>query len=273
MNFISAQLPENEDRRAQAVERTGLIDSNQASLFNIYCELARDITGYEAILFQLFDSKDRCYLAESWSKEEKIQNLNTHRPKDGSVCAHVLLETKPLLAFDVTKHEITKTHSNEKGVKSYIGFPIIDKNNYALGMVCMMTFSKIKELSQDKIDLVEKLIKKAAHQIDLMSDQKQLTSDRLINALDIFNQETGLIDMNVLKNFIHVCNKMEIPKDFETILIDNNLCKINTKSKLELTEKGKNIQDSIGLHTKIMNNIKVEGRQANDLIEGMLDEL
>ena len=140
-------------------------------------------------------------------------------------------------------------------------------------MVCMMTFSKIKELSQDKIDLVEKLIKKVAHQIDLMSDQKQLTSDRLINALDIFNQETGLIDMNVLKNFIHVCNKMEIPKDFETILIDNNLCKINTKSKLELTEKGKNIQDSIGLHTKIMNNIKVEGRQANDLIEGMLDEL
>ena len=81
MNFISAQLPENEDRRAQAVERTGIIDSNQASLFNIYCELAKDITGYEAVLFQLFDSKERCYLAESWSKEEKILNLNTHQKK------------------------------------------------------------------------------------------------------------------------------------------------------------------------------------------------
>ena len=46
-----------------------------------------------------------------------------------------------------------------------------------------------------------------------------------------------------------------------------------TKSKLELTEKGKKIQDSMGLHTKIMNNIKLEGKQANDLIEGMLDEL
>ena len=273
MNFISAQLPENEDRRAQAVERTGIIDSSQASLFNIYCELAKDITGYEAVLFQLFDSKERCYLAESWSKEERIQNLNTRRPKDGSVCAHVLLDTKPLIAFDVTKHEITKTHSNEKGVKSYIGFPIIDKNNYALGMVCMMTFSEIKELPQDKIDLVEKLIKKAAHQIDVMSDQKQLTSDRLINAVDIFNQETGLIDMIVFKNFIHVCNKMEIAKNFEKILIENNLCKINTASKIELTDKGKKIQDSMGLHTKIMNNIKLEGEQANDLIEGMLDKL
>ena len=273
MHFISAQLPENEDRRAEAVERTGLIDSNQASLFNIYCELAKDITGYEAVLFQLFDSKERCYLAESWSKEEKTQNLNTRRPKNGSVCAHVLLDTKPLIAFDVTKHEITKTHSNEKGVKSYIGFPIIDKNNYALGMVCIMTFSKIKELPRDKINLVEKLIKKAAHQIDVMSDQKQLTSDRLINALDVFNKETGLIDMIVFKNFIHACNKMDLSKEIEKTLIENDLCTINSKSKLELTYKGKKIQDSMGLHTKIMNNIKLEGKQANDLIEGMLDQL
>ena len=273
MNFISAQLPENEDRRAEAVERTGLIDSNQASLFNIYCELAKDITGYEAVLFQLFDSKERCYLAESWSKEEKTQNLNTRRPKNGSVCAHVLLDTKPLIAFDVTKHEITKTHSNEKGVKSYIGFPIIDKNNYALGMVCIMTFSKIKELPYEKIDLVEKLIKKAAHQIDVMSDQKQLTSDRLINALDVFNKETGLIDMIVFKNFIHACNKMNLSQEFEKTLIENDLCTINSMSKLELTCKGKKIQDSMSLHTKIMNNTKFEGKQANDLIAGMLDEL
>ena len=39
MSFISAQLPDNEERRAEAVERTGLIDSDQASLFNIYCDL------------------------------------------------------------------------------------------------------------------------------------------------------------------------------------------------------------------------------------------
>ena len=107
-----------------------------------------------------------------------------------------------------------------------------------------------------------------------MSDQKQLTYDRLINALDIFNQETNINDMIVFKNFIHVCNKMDVSKDFEKILVENDkICTINSKSKLELTDKGKKIQDSMGLHTKIMNNIKFEGKQANDLIEGMLDEL
>ena len=73
-------------------------------------------------------------------------------------------------------------------------------------MVCMMTFSKIIELSQDKIDLVEKLIKKAAHQIDVMTDQKLLTSDRLINAIEIFYQETGLSDIIIFKNFANACN-------------------------------------------------------------------
>ncbi len=65
------------------LKELGLIDSNQASLFNIYCELAKDITGYEAVLFQLFDSKERCYLAEIQPEINKTQNLNTRKPKDG----------------------------------------------------------------------------------------------------------------------------------------------------------------------------------------------
>ena len=65
---------------------------------------------------------------------------------------------------------------------------------------------------------------------------------------------------------------MEISKDFEEILSDNGLLKINENLKLEITEKGKIIQDKMGLHTKIMKNIKLEGKQANDLLE-MLDEL
>ena len=68
-------------------------------------------------------------------------------------------------------------------------------------------------------------------------------------------------------------NTVILDQNFEQTLIENDLCIIDSKLKLELTDKGKKIQDSMGLHTKIMNNIKLEGKQANDLIEGMLDEL
>ena len=64
MNFVSAPLPLNEERRAQAVARTGLMDSNQAELFNVYCEIAKDITGYETVLFQLFGNFDKHLLVQ-----------------------------------------------------------------------------------------------------------------------------------------------------------------------------------------------------------------
>ena len=42
-----ATRPNNEERRAQAVVKTGLIDAPNSDLFQIYCDLAKDLTGYE----------------------------------------------------------------------------------------------------------------------------------------------------------------------------------------------------------------------------------
>ena len=60
--------------------------------------------------------------------------------------------------------------------------------------------------------------------------------------------------------------------------LDHTLTKINENSLKvrfigDLSPFEKKIQDKMGLHTKIMNNITLEGKQANDLREGMLDEL
>ena len=273
MNFVSAPLPLNEERRAQAVARTGLMDSNQAELFNVYCEIAKDITGYETVLFQLFGVEDRCIMAEIPQDSSEVQNNYSRRPKEGSVCAYVLLDSKPLLAFDISKHEITKSHPNDKKVKSYIGFPIINKDNYALGMVCLMTFSEIKYVEQDKIDLVEKLIKRAAHQIDIMSDQKQLTTDRVIRAIEVFNEETSLNEINDFKSFIHICSGMIIPSNEASKFLELKLCQINKDKSVELSIDGIKLQDKMGLHTKVLNQLKVEGNKADVMFEEMLNKL
>ena len=273
MSFQSAPEPINESRRAQAVARTGLIDSNQANLFNVYCEIAKDITGYEMVLFQLFGDEDRCIMAEISPGSNEVENNNRRGPKKGSLCAYVILDSKPLLAFDISKHEITKNHPNEKKVKSYIGFPIINKDNYALGMVCLMTFSKIVYLDKEKIDLVEKLIKRAAHQIDIMSDQKQLTTDRVIKAVDIFTEETKLNEINDFKSFINICNGMSLPDKDISKLLSFGLCTLNKNNNVELSPKGIKLQDYMGLHTKILNQLKVEGTKADTMFDEMLNKL
>ena len=55
-----APIPQNEERRAQAVIKTGLVDAPNSDLFQIYCDLARDLTGFEQAKFSLFDGESQC---------------------------------------------------------------------------------------------------------------------------------------------------------------------------------------------------------------------
>ena len=48
-----ATRPSNETRRVQAVVKTGLIDAPNSDLFQIYCDLAKDLTGFEQARFSL----------------------------------------------------------------------------------------------------------------------------------------------------------------------------------------------------------------------------
>ena len=53
MNMGLAPRPDNEELRAQTVMKTGLIDAPNPDLFQIYCDLAKDITGFETASFSL----------------------------------------------------------------------------------------------------------------------------------------------------------------------------------------------------------------------------
>ena len=54
-----ATMPLNEERRAQAVVKTGLVDAPNSDLFQIYCDLARDLAGFEQAKFSLFDGESQ----------------------------------------------------------------------------------------------------------------------------------------------------------------------------------------------------------------------
>ena len=45
MNFKPANIPVNDDQRVKAVKRTGVLDENKTELYDIYCFLAKEITG------------------------------------------------------------------------------------------------------------------------------------------------------------------------------------------------------------------------------------
>ena len=45
MTFKPANIPTNDSKRVQAVVRTGVLDTNSTELYDVYCLLAKEITG------------------------------------------------------------------------------------------------------------------------------------------------------------------------------------------------------------------------------------
>ena len=272
MDWIPAPTPINENRRAQAVEKTGIIGTDQIYLFDIYLEIAKDISGYDAGSFSLYDSNNQCMISEIGKPGER--ELHRKADKAASICSYVLLEKNPLLVFELNKHEIFKNHDAVKGgmVQSYCGFPVRNKDGYAMGTFCIFNFSQVKEIPSEKVKLIEKLVSRLALQIDTQTDQKEITSQKISKSIEIFMDNYEKFTLVDYKNFIDICSGLTLPEEDATNLINANLCKIKNSSVI-LSSKGNELQEKMNIVTKIHNQVKVEGKEANSLIDNALDKL
>ena len=272
MYWIPAPTPINEKRRAQAVEKTGIIGTDQIYLFDIYVEIAKDISGYSAGSFSLYDSKNQCMISEIGKPGER--ELHRKADKAASICSYVILEKNPLLVFELNKHEIFKNHDAVTSgmVHSYCGFPVRNKDGYAMGTFCIYNFSEVKEISPEKIELIEKLVSRLALQIDTQTEQKELTSQKISKSIDIFLENHSEFQINDYKNFIDICSGLSIPKDNAVNLIKNGLCELKNNNVV-LSSIGYNLQEKMNIFTKVHNQLKIEGAEANTLIDNALDKL
>ena len=272
MDWVPAPTPINESRRAEAVEKTGIIGTDQIYLFDVYLEIAKDISGYDAGSFSLYDSKNQCMISEIGKPGER--EFHRKADKADSICSYVILEKNPLLVFELNKHEIFKNHNAVKSgmVKSYCGFPVRNKDGYAMGTFCIFNFSKVKQIHPEKIELIEKLVSRLALQIDTQTEQKELTSQKISKSIDIFTDNHKDLTLLDYKNFIDICSGLSLPSDNATNLINADLCEVKNSMVL-LSRKGNELQEKMNIVTKIHNQVRVEGNEANTLIDNALDKL
>ena len=186
----------------------------------------------------------------------------------------MILEKNPLLVFELNKHEIFKNHDAVTSgmVHSYCGFPVRNKDGYAMGTFCIYNFSEVKEISPEKIELIEKLVSRLALQIDTQTEQKEITSQKISKSIDIFMENYKDFTLSDYKNFIDICSGLNLPEKNATNLINANLCEIRNMTVM-LSSKGNELQEKMNIVTKIHNQVKVEGSEANSLIDNALDKL
>jgi len=68
------------------------------------------------------------------------------------------------------------------------------------------------------------------------------------------------------------CSGLNLPEENATNLINANLCEIRNMTVM-LSSEGNELQEKMNIVTKIHNQIKVEGNEANSLIDNALDKL
>ena len=276
-NFKPAPMTSNEERRLEALKRLGVIGTDQGDIFDIYSELALEISGFFAATCSLIDVDTQhgislCSLNGELEKMTEGKPVKVERAQ--SPCAYTILTPEPLLVPDCREHKIFKDAGTVKAgmVVAYAGFPIINKDNYVFGTICLFD-PNIKKLKKQEIKLLEKLTKRLAHQLDTQAEQKAVTAEKISLAIGVFEEHVGECSLKDFKYFINLCAGRDIELEKCHNLKNNDLCSVNKNGSMELTEKGQELQIKMGLQTRTLNKRKVEGEAANLLVDSMLSEL
>ena len=269
-----APLPHNEERRAKAVIKTGLVDAPNSDLFQIYCDLARDLTGFEQAKFSLFDGESQCSMAGS-GVDENYEVGARHDRSKWNVCSYVVLDIEPLIIEDFYKDSDWAEHPYIKSgdaPHAYAGFPVVNKDNYVMGTLCLFN-TDAKKLSESQEDLIKRIARNIAHLLDLQVEQKSLTAEKIIKAADVLSSEMKKASLENFKTLLLLEAGLPIGADGASQLQSEGFCELNEFKKAILTAKGRRLIQSMGLTPKPMKRIKVTGNDASKLIDEIFEEL
>ncbi|AXT59403.1 GAF domain-containing protein [Aquimarina sp. AD10] len=167
--MISATIPINEEFRLEALRSLNILDTPSEKEFDEITSLAAFLCDTEIALISLVDS-DR-----QWFKSKHGLDV-CETPRDVSFCAHAILDPEnPLIVEDARKDDRFKNNpltTVEKLVIFYAGIPLVDKNGFALGTLCVID-SKPKTLSKKQLESLKSL----ANQVVMLFELNKKNTD------------------------------------------------------------------------------------------------
>lgn len=269
MSTTLAPRPQNEDRRVVAVKRTGIIDGEQTDNFLVFCDLAKELTGFDYVSFSLFDENFQCNIANTDGVEEEKGIRH-----EFNICSYVLLSSEPTLIPDLSKHEKWKTHPSlqeEDRWLGYAGFPVINKDNYALGTFCLLNKEPVI-LNDNQITLLKGMCERIAHQIDTQTEQKEITAETVQIALKSFRNITNSDNASDLIDFLSLCSGKPISEASFSNLVKLDLAK-NENGEMVLNEVGKSLQRKMKLQPRVMKKSIIKAQNKPTFLDELLGEL
>ncbi len=153
--MILPAVPINENFRLEALKALEVLDTETEKEFDEITALANFICDTEVALISLVDK------SRMWFKSKNGVSI-CETPRDNSLCSHAILNPEtPLLVKDTREDERFNKETiqlEDKVVVFYAGIPLVNKDGFALGTLCVMD-SKPRELSEKQLESLNSLAK------------------------------------------------------------------------------------------------------------------
>ncbi|WP_333600419.1 sensor histidine kinase [Flavobacterium sp.] len=187
--MIEARLPDNEAKRLRVLEEYQILDTKNEKDFDEITKLASEICESPISLISLVDA-DRQWFKSAHGLSSK------ETPRALSFCAHAIHDEAIFVVEDARKdirfHDSPLVTSNPN-IVFYAGIPLIDKDGFALGSLCVID-NKTKKLN----DFQQKALKTLSRQVLKLMEIKKLNYK--LNAKNNLLKE----NYNELERFSHV---------------------------------------------------------------------
>jgi hypothetical protein len=129
-----------------------------------------------------------------------------------------------------------------------------------------------KSLDANQVDLLKKITANIALLLDLRIEQKEITSEKILNSLINFRKYDNELSIQDFEAFMSITSNLKVSSSDALKLIEKDIC-VKVGSSVELSTNGRELLSNMKLRTKPMKKIKLSGNQAENLIDNMFAEL
>lgn len=147
-----AALAQDEEGRLAVLQQYRVLDTVAESTFDEIVKLAASICDTPVSLLSFVD-RDR-----QWFKASVGTSLS-ETSRDISFCAHAILQEELLFVPDACLDERFADNpavTGEPGIRFYAGVPLVTRDGYALGTLCVADV-KPRELTQEQLEKLQAL--------------------------------------------------------------------------------------------------------------------
>ena len=163
MNF-----PEIESKRAEALRKYQVLDSNPEDSFDDLTRLAAYICQTPIAAISLTDNE------RQWFKS-KVGFISTEEPRKNTFCAYAILQTELLIVEDTLTDErfVDNPFVTSERIRFYAGAPLINHDGLTIGTLCVLDYVP-RVISSEQQEALRIIALQVVTQLELRCNLKVL---------------------------------------------------------------------------------------------------